>query len=248
MVKNNKLIMENLEFYNKVKEVPQGAQKTIGGGRLKGFTDINPMWRIKTLTENFGLCGIGWKIQILNKWIEMGARGESTANVEIALFVKVDDKWSEGICGIGGSMFVASEKTGLFTSDECFKMALTDAISVACKMLGMGANTYWDKDRTEYDAEPDKQAHAASLEENKNDDLQLAFQEIIECKDIDELTNVYQRWIGYKDDIISKIAIREVQMSNTTEQVTAIWNKYKSLHADKSFVEAVAERGKKLKK
>ena len=29
-------------------------------------------------------------------------------------------------------------------------MATTDAISVACKSLGMGADVYWDKDRTKY--------------------------------------------------------------------------------------------------
>lgn len=29
-------------------------------------------------------------------------------------------------------------------------MALTDAISVACKTLGMGADVYWDKDSTKY--------------------------------------------------------------------------------------------------
>ena len=47
--------MENLELYNKVREVPKDAQKAITAGRLKGFTDINPMWRIKCLTEQFGL-------------------------------------------------------------------------------------------------------------------------------------------------------------------------------------------------
>ena len=30
-------------------------------------------------------------------------------------------------------------------------MALTDAISVACKALGVGANIYWDSDRTKYE-------------------------------------------------------------------------------------------------
>lgn len=54
--------MSNLDLYEKVRQVPQEAQKTIGGGRLKGMTDINPMWRIKTLTEHFGICGVGWKV------------------------------------------------------------------------------------------------------------------------------------------------------------------------------------------
>ena len=149
--------MENLELYDKIREVPVEAQKSIGGGRLKGMTDINPMWRIKTLTENFGICGIGWKTVIVDKWIDKGEKSESVANVRIHLFVKIDGEWSEAIEGIGGSMFVAQEKFGAFTSDEAFKMAYTDAISVACKMLGMGADVYWSKDCTKYskDDEPD---------------------------------------------------------------------------------------------
>ena len=34
--------MGNLDLWNKVKAVPPEAQKTIGGGRLRGMTDINP--------------------------------------------------------------------------------------------------------------------------------------------------------------------------------------------------------------
>lgn len=102
--------MDNLEYYNRGREVPNEAKKTINGGRLNGMTDINPMWRIKKLTELFGPCGIG---------------------------------------------FVKKENSGLYASDECFKMALTDAISVACKALGIGADVYWDRDTTKYYIEPE---------------------------------------------------------------------------------------------
>ena len=78
------------------------------------------------------------------------------AVVDINLFVKVNGEWSEPIPGTGGSMLIAKEKDGLHTSDECFKMAYTDAISVACKMLGMGADIYWEKDATKYSANIDK--------------------------------------------------------------------------------------------
>ena len=149
--------MENLELYDRIRQVPNEAQKTIGGGRLKGMTDINPMWRIKTLTENFGICGIGWKTQIIEKWIDKGEKSESVANVRINLFIKVNGEWSDAIEGIGGSMFVAAEKMGLFTSDEAYKMAYTDAISVACKSLGMGADVYWNKDKTKYSKEDSKE-------------------------------------------------------------------------------------------
>lgn len=113
--------MENLELYEKVRAVPEIARKEIKGGRLKGMTDINPMWRIKTLTEQFGVCGIGWKPEIVRTWLDVGVGNEVVANVEIKLYVKVDGVWSDGIPGVGGSRFVAKETGGLFTDDEAYK-------------------------------------------------------------------------------------------------------------------------------
>lgn len=140
-----------LTLYNNVRAVPEEAKKSIRGGRLKGMTDINPMWRIKSLTEQFGPCGVGWYYVIKEKWIETCmAKDEITANVIIDLYYKWDGEWSMPVEGIGGSMLVASESKGLYVNDECYKMALTDAISVACKALGMGADVYWQSDNTKY--------------------------------------------------------------------------------------------------
>ena len=148
--------MGNLDLYNKIREVPQEAQKTIGAGRLKGMTDINPMWRIKTLTEQFGVCGVGWYTEVTKQWIEDCA-DEKVACVNINLYVKVDGEWSKPIFGTGGSKLSTVERSGVYVSDECYKMAYTDAISVACKSLGMGADVYWNKDRTKYSAVTNEQ-------------------------------------------------------------------------------------------
>ena len=152
--------MSNLRIYEKVREVPKDAKKPIEAGRLKGMTDINPMWRIKAITEQFGPCGIGWRYEITDKRLCNGADGTIAAFVDINLFYKEGDAWSEAIPGTGGSMFVAKEKAGLYTDDECFKKALTDAISVAAKAIGVGANVYWDKDRTKYDERPQEAQEA----------------------------------------------------------------------------------------
>jgi len=152
--------MDNLTIYNATRKPPQNALKTIKGGRLSGYTDINPMWRIKALTEQFGPCGIGWKYIITKQWLEEGANGEIAAFTNIDLYIKWNGEWSEAIPGTGGSAFVTKERSGLYTSDECFKMALTDAISVACKSLGMAADIYWESDRTKYDTQ-EKQSNTA---------------------------------------------------------------------------------------
>lgn len=146
--------MDNLKIYNSVANVPDNAKKTIQAGRIKGMTDINPMWRIKALTEQFGPVGIGWHYVITDKRLLEGADGVVCAFVDIDLFVKIDGEWSKAIQGTGGSQFVAVERNGKYTNDECFKMALTDAISVACKSLGIGANVYWNSGGSKYDTTP----------------------------------------------------------------------------------------------
>lgn len=141
---------ENLKIYEECRSVPQEAQKKIQGGRLNGKTDINPMWRIKKLTEIFGPVGKGWYAPITERWTENGAGGEVTANIRINLLVKYDNEWSQPIEGVGGSLLIAKETAGLRTDDDAFKKAYTDAISVACKAIGIGADIYWEKDPTKY--------------------------------------------------------------------------------------------------
>ena len=142
--------MDNMAIYEAVRQAPKNALREIQAGRLKGKSDINPMWRIKSLTEQFGPCGIGWKYEIIKEWLEPGANGEIAAFVDINLFIKVDGEWSVAIPGTGGSMYVVKERNGLYTDDEAFKKALTDAISVSCKALGFAADVYWNADSTKY--------------------------------------------------------------------------------------------------
>lgn len=155
--------MDNMRVYNAVRTVPQNAQKPIVGGRLRGKTDINPMWRIKALTEQFGMCGIGWYYNVTKQWVEE-CGDEVCAFVNIELFVKVDGEWSKPIFGTGGNKLIEKESKGLYVSDECFKMATTDAISVACKQLGFGADIYWNDDNSKYNKPDEPPADMKRLE------------------------------------------------------------------------------------
>lgn len=148
---NLKQVQENLKVYEFLREVPKEAQKAFNNGRFSG-TDINSMWRIKKLTEVFGMCGIGWYYEVTKQWMETNDRtGETKAFTNINLYVKVGNEWSKPIFGTGGNTFVQVTKSGsVTTDDEAYKKSLTDAIGVACKSLGMGADVYWANDRTKY--------------------------------------------------------------------------------------------------
>jgi hypothetical protein len=55
---------------------------------------------------------------------------------------RVGTDWSLPIHGIGGSKLISSESKGLHNNDEAYKMAVTDALGTALKMLGMAADVY----------------------------------------------------------------------------------------------------------
>jgi hypothetical protein len=130
--------MENLELWEKVKQPPDWAMKKISGGRLKGMTDIKPMWRYQILTEIYGPCGDGWNYTIDRMWTDPGADGQIFAFAQVSLMIN----GKQPIPAVGGSMLVEKEKAGLHCNDEAFKMAVTDALSAACKVLGVGAVVY----------------------------------------------------------------------------------------------------------
>ena len=133
----------NLRFYNQGCEVPKDALKEIKAGRLRGMSDVNPMWRMKKMTEIFGPCGIGWKYTIDRQWTETYGN-EVKCFCNVSLYVRDPDTgfWSDAIPGNGGSAIVSNEAKGPYVNDEGYKMALTDALSIAMKPLGIGGNIW----------------------------------------------------------------------------------------------------------
>ena len=154
----------NMRIYYAVRAVPPEAIKPITAGRLKGKSDINPMWRIRVLTEQFGPCGEGWYTEGVRYWTVIQEKSmEMAVFCELQLHTKSENGWSAPIYGIGGNTVIAAEKNGLYLDDEAYKKAYTDALSVACKALGIGADVYWQSDRTKYSGvtEPDTRQPAA---------------------------------------------------------------------------------------
>ncbi len=162
-MENNKQVQQdngNLSIYERMRSVPAEAKKAIEAGRLKGKSDINPMWRIKKLTEVFGPVGFGWYTEVIKTWTEVDENSDVAVFVDINLFVKKDGEWSKPIYGNGGNKLISHERNyenGTqvlvpYLDDDAYKKAYTDAISVAAKALGVGADVYFEKDVTKYDA------------------------------------------------------------------------------------------------
>lgn len=193
---------EHTMYWDAVARPPATALKQIRGGRLTGMTDVNPQWRYRAMTETFGPCGDGWKYEITRTWTEPGTEGQVLAFAEVALYWRhgIGVAWCGPIPGIGGSMLVAKEKDGLRTNDEGFKMAVTDALSVAMKMLGVAADIYaglWDGSKYKEEAVQPEIKMPRRLSEAKKPDPELVDQlmasidEINARADAAQVTNSY---------------------------------------------------------
>lgn len=144
--------------YNAVKTVPQSALKIIDFGKLKGKYDISPQWRWEILTEVYGMCGVGWYFDIVDtKEVLVEATGETMLYVKVNLYIKDGDEWSKPIPGYGGDFLIYKDKNGYHGNDEAFKMAVTDALGTAAKMIGVGADVYRGLQDTKINAAAEKE-------------------------------------------------------------------------------------------
>lgn len=207
------------EIYGKLRKAPDWALRPIAAGRLKGYTDINPQWRYEEMDKQFGLCGIGWKYELTNFQTMPGGNSEIVAFAYINLYVKQDDKWSDPIPGFGGSMLVEKEKAGLHTNDEALKMAVTDALSVATKMLGMAADVYagrWDGSKYNEvkpaaNANPQPEANPISLEQRVENIKKLISEATLESLNGE---NYKKKFNAFCKEAGPEIAEQLVQLQN----------------------------------
>ena len=173
---------DNLRYYELLRKVPPHALKTIAAGRLKGFYDINPVWRIKAMTDVFGPCGVGWKYEIVKQWQETFVHGtfvketkegketkeikETKAFTNLNLYIKVDGEWSAPIPGTGGATILEINSKGYsYVNDEGYKMSLTDAMGVCMRSLGVAADVYFNKDAQQFDTKYEQQSYVAQQQQ-----------------------------------------------------------------------------------
>ncbi|WP_270420703.1 hypothetical protein [Acidaminococcus massiliensis] len=190
------------ERYTKLAAVPETALKPISFGKLKGKSDINPQWRYEALTDVFGLCGEGWRYEIADtKMVPVQATGELMVFVFVNLYIKTDNGWSAPIPGSGGDFLIQKDKNGLHGNDEGFKMAITDALGTAAKMVGVAASVYRGQYKTKYqkemEEEPSKPTVLYATQKQQND-LEVMCQKTgadlkkvlawVHCQNIKELT------------------------------------------------------------
>ena len=138
---------DNMRFWDKLKKPPTNMLKKITFGAMKGKSSIDPVWRMKAITEVFGPVGFGWNYEILRKEVFDVSEGQKLAVVDVRMWLKDGEAGSRHFDGTGSSMLISIANRGksnqyMNTNDEAFKMATTDALSVCFKATGAAAEIY----------------------------------------------------------------------------------------------------------
>lgn len=219
---------KNIRLYEQLRSVPEHAKRKITGGRLNNFTDINPMWRIKALTESFGPCGIGWKYEIVKQWNETYGN-EVKSFTTINLYIKVDGQWSDAIPGTGGATLVEAKG---YVSDEGYKMSLTDALSVSMKALGVGADIYFGED-AKYDTKYAQQEYMAQMNGQKSTKK-------VSSPSKDMYADAFEAEF-------KKVKPR-IDAAASVDALTVIWNESETLRSYAPFKNALSDKKNQLTK
>lgn len=194
---------DNLHIYRQVSSVPEDAQKPFESSWGKTLTEINGMWRIQKLTELFGPCGEGWFTEVTRQERVDFPNGEVCVFTDINLYLKdtKTGRWSKPIRGTGGNRLVLKNADGLFIDDEAYKKAYTDALGIACKALGFGADIYWGRNDSKYDSGTATTASPSAKESDSKKTETVAAPQNAETtesvKGLPELSPSHPRWDAF---------------------------------------------------
>lgn len=191
---------DNMKFWESVKKTDPKRVKAITGKQYKGNSP-QPYYLVERMTESFGMCGIGWGLNIVNE------RMERLTDTDV-LHVAVVELWyvKDGAIGrinqIGQTKACYKTSSGSMLVDEdAPKKSVTDAMTKCMSYLGFAGDIFsgqWDDSKyvnelnKEFSDKP-KVSPAPNLKPPPLTDAEydLAIDAMNECTDIDTLKAIF---------------------------------------------------------
>lgn len=128
-----------------------------------GGTDINPQWRMRRMTEQFGPVGVGWGYEVKRTWREDFGNTPFVFAEVVLWYYPSDTDEQPAMTGpqIGGTD--ASR-----ASDEAYKMAITDGLGKCMAQIGLAADVYLGEFDTKYSREPNTKSPPSNGQRQQN--------------------------------------------------------------------------------
>lgn len=164
---------------------PSFTKQFSRGGGFKG-TATNATYLARKATEQFGPCGTGWGVQVVDEEIIDGAplllegvvvAHERIHKVRAKLWYMRDGQRGE-VEQFGQTQMVGKNKNGFFTDEEAPKKSLTDAMSKCLSLLGFSADIHLGLyDDNKYVAKLEQEfANGTEDDKAKADDFKAAIE------------------------------------------------------------------------
>lgn len=139
--------MSNTELWDRVCKTDPKQVKEITGKAYKGNSP-KPYYIVRRLTEEFGVCGIGWGVTILDERIEKLSEHDLLHIARVRLWFVQGDKRGE-IEQIGQTLaaYMKADKSKLVTDEDAPKKSVTDALVKCASYLGFAGDIFsgrWD--------------------------------------------------------------------------------------------------------
>lgn len=139
---------ENLKLWSDVEKTdPSHTKQFTRGGGFSG-TAINATYVMKRLTEQFGPCGVGWRMVIEDDRMEEGhtLKDGSICKIHVVrghLEYVLDGEWRSTGPQFGQTTFVGQyQSSGTYTDEEAPKKSITDCMTKCAVMLGVCADIH----------------------------------------------------------------------------------------------------------
>ena len=137
---------ENMRFWESVKKTDPKRVKAITGKQYKGNSP-QPYYLVERMTEAFGMCGIGWGLNIVNERMERLTETDVLHVAVVEIWYKQGDEYGK-ITQIGQTKACYKTSSGSMLVDEdAPKKSVTDAMTKCMSYLGFAGDIFsgkWD--------------------------------------------------------------------------------------------------------
>jgi hypothetical protein len=136
----------NKDFWEKVKKTDPKRVKAITGKQYKGNSP-QPYYMVERMTEEFGMCGIGWGLNIINERMERLTDTDVLHVAVVELWYILDGKQGS-VTQIGQTKAAYKTKDGnILVDEDAPKKSVTDAMTKCMSYLGFAGDIFsgqWD--------------------------------------------------------------------------------------------------------
>jgi hypothetical protein len=135
------------DFWERVKKTDPKRVKAITGKQYKGNSP-QPYYMVERMTEEFGMCGIGWGLNILNERMERLTDTDVLHVAVVELWYKQGEK-TGSITQIGQTKaaYKKSDANYIVVDEDAPKKSVTDALTKCMSYLGFAGDIFsgqWD--------------------------------------------------------------------------------------------------------